>query len=321
MTEAPHPPIVAVVGATATGKSALGIALARALGGEVVNADASQLYRGMDIGTAKVPAADRVVRHHLLDVLEVTEPASVAAYQRDARAAIAQITGRGRVPVLVGGSGLYVQAVLDDLRFPGTDPRMRARYEDLAARVGPRALHAELTRRDPAAAAVIEPANVRRVVRALEVGELSGQPFSASLPRRRYLRPAVQLGLRADREALDARIDARARRMFEDGLLDEVRVLVGRGLREGRTARAALGYAQALQVLDGDLTPEQAVEQTARATRAFARRQVKWFRRDERITWLDAPGGPRDLPVLTRSALAVVQRDATSGPAQPPAGA
>ena len=299
------PPVVAVVGATATGKSALGIALARALDGEVVNADASQLYRGMDIGTAKVPAGQRVVPHHLLDVLEVTEAASVAAYQRAARQVIAEVTARGRVPVLVGGSGLYVQAVLDDLRFPGTDPRVRARYEELAARVGPRALHAELARRDPDAAAVIEPANTRRVVRALEVGELTGQPFAASLPRREYVRPAVQIGLRADRQALDARIDARARAMFDDGLLDEVRDLIGAGLREGRTARTALGYAQALDHLDGHLTLEETIEQTARATRAFARRQVKWFRRDERIHWLDAPAEPADLPALTGRALAV----------------
>lgn len=313
MTQAPHPPIVAVVGATATGKSALGIALARALGGEVVNADASQLYRGMDIGTAKTPVAERGVPHHLLDVLEVTQPASVAAYQRDARAAIAQIGARGRVPVLVGGSGLYVQAVLDDLRFPGTDPAVRARYEELAARLGPRALHAELARRDPDAATAIEPANTRRVVRALEVGELTGRPFSASLPRRRYVRPAVQVGLRADRDLLDARIGTRARRMFEDGLLTEVRGLVGRGLREGRTARAALGYAQTLRVLDGELTVEQAIEETTRATRAFARRQAKWFGRDERITWLDVPGGTGDLAVLTGGALRVVRREVGSG--------
>lgn len=294
-------PILAVVGATATGKSAVAIEVAVALGGEVVNADASQLYRGMDIGTAKVPAAERRVPHHQLDVLDVTQTASVAAYQEQARAAVATILARGRVPLLVGGSGLYVQAVLDDLQFPGTDQKLRARYEELARSIGPRALHAELARRDPDAAAAIEPANTRRVVRALEVGELTGRPFAATLPRQEYVRTTVAVGLRADRDVLDARIDARVEEMFDRGLVAEVTGLLGQGLRHGRTASRALGYAQVIDHLDGHLTLDEAREQTAAATRAFARRQVKWFRRDTRIHWFEAPTTSADLPALVAS--------------------
>ena len=284
--------VVAVVGATATGKSDLGVALAHALDGEVVNADAMQLYRGMDVGTAKLTEAEREgVPHHLLDVLEVTDEATLAAYQRDARAALDDIAARGRTPVLVGGSGLYVRAALDDLRIPPTDPAVRARLEAEACDVGAAAMFERLRVADPVAAQRILPGNVRRVVRALEVIELTGAPFSATLPEPRYLRPTVQLGLRSPRPELDARIDARVHRMWDAGLLAEVVELADRGLRQGRTASRAVGYAQALAQLDGVLDEESAKEQTARLTRRLARRQESWFGRDDRVLWLD-PAAP-----------------------------
>ncbi|HEX3648639.1 MAG TPA: tRNA (adenosine(37)-N6)-dimethylallyltransferase MiaA [Pseudonocardiaceae bacterium] len=275
---------VAVVGPTATGKSELGVWLARELGGEVVNADAMQLYRGMDVGTAKLTVAERRgVPHHLLDVLDVTETASVAAYQRAAREVVERLLAAGRVPVVVGGSGLYVSALLDDLEFPGTSLRIRARLEAELAAVGPAALHARLAELDPAAAAAILPGNGRRLVRALEVIELTGQPFSATLPRpgpARY--GTVLVGLDRDVAELDERIATRVDLMFERGLVDEVRRLVPLGLRDGRTASRALGYQQVLA------DPGTARAETVRATRRFVRRQRSWFRRDDRITWLDA---------------------------------
>jgi tRNA dimethylallyltransferase len=281
---------VAIVGPTATGKSALGIALAERLGGEVINADAMQLYRGMDIGTAKVtPAERRGVPHHLLDVLEVRETASVAAYQRQARAVFSALLDAGRVPVLVGGSGLYVQAVLDELDFPGTDPGLRVRLEGELAAAGAPALHARLAGLDPDAARSILPSNGRRIVRALEVMELTGRPFSATLPRpgpARY--GTVLIGLDVDTAELDTRVDARVARMFAAGLAAEVRELENQGLREGRTASRALGYQQVLAAFDGDCDLDAAATETARATRRFVRRQRSWFRRDARITWLDA---------------------------------
>lgn len=286
-----QPPLVVVVGPTATGKSDLALDLALALDGEVVNADASQLYRGMDVGTAKTPPQERRdVPHHLLDVLDVREEASVAVYQRAARGAVADIRARGRTPVLVGGSGLYVRATLDVLEFPGTDAGVRARWEAEAARVGPQALHARLAEVDPAAARAVLPTNTRRVVRALEAIEVSGRPFSATLPRHEHppgLAPVVQLGLRRPRPDLDARIDARVQRMAVDGLVEEVRALEAEGLREGRTASRALGYAQVLAHLAGECALEQALQDTATATRRFARRQESWFRRDPRVHWLD----------------------------------
>lgn len=287
-------PVIAVVGPTATGKSDLALDLAARLAdrfatAEVVNADAMQLYRGMDIGTAKLPPEQRRgVRHHLLDVLDVTEEASVAAYQRDARVAIAGIRGEHRIPLLVGGSGLYVRAALDRLDIPPTDPEVRARYQRLLEIDGVERLHALLQERDPAAAAAIEPRNGRRIVRALEVIELTGRPFSASMPRKEYVTPTVQLGLRRDRAELDARIEARVRRMWDEGLLEEVRGLVPRGLREGFTASRAIGYDQALARLDGRMTQEEAIEATATATRRLVRRQESWFGSDPRIHWLDA---------------------------------
>lgn len=280
--------LLAVVGPTATGKSDLGVALAERLGGEVVNADSMQLYRGMDVGTAKpTPAERRGVPHHLLDVWEVTERASVAEFQRLARATVDDVLARGRLPLLVGGSGLYVRAVLDDLDFPGTDPGLRSRLEAELAAVGAPALHERLSRVDPEAARGILPSNGRRVVRALEVVELTGRPFAARLPGPAPVYDAVQLGL--DRPAdLDARVAARVDRMWTRGLVAEVRALAGRGLREGPTASRALGYQQVLAFLDGRYDEATARAETARATRRFVRRQRSWFRRDDRVRWLDA---------------------------------
>jgi tRNA dimethylallyltransferase len=288
----PPRPVLAVVGATATGKSDLGVELALRLGGEVVNADSMQLYRGMDVGTAKLTEAERRgVPHHLLDVWDVRDPANVADYQRMARAAFEDIAGRGRVPVLVGGSGLYVRAALDDLAFPGTDDAVRTRLEAELADAGPAALHARLAALDPRAAASILPSNGRRVVRALEVVELTGEPFTASLPEPSYAVPAVQIGLAVDRDLLDRRIEERVDRMWEQGLVAEVQSLVQRGLRDGRTAGRALGYAQVLRFLAGEWSEEEARQATVASTRRFARRQESWFRRDPRVTWLDAGGG------------------------------
>lgn len=290
--------MIAVVGPTAAGKSTLSIALAHALGGEVVNADSMQLYRGMDIGTAKLTVDEREgVPHHVLDVWDVREPASVAAYQELARAAVDDILARGRVPLLVGGSGLYVRAVLEEFEFPGTDPAIRERLERELAAVGPAPLHERLRTLDEPAATKILPSNGRRIVRALEVIELTGAPFTASLPAPTPHYPSLQLGVDREAEALDQRIADRVDLMWAAGLLDEVRGLDG--LREGRTASRALGYQQALAQLDDEFTQEQAVEETVRATRRFVRRQRSWFRRDPRITWLDGAS-----PTLTEDALA-----------------
>jgi tRNA dimethylallyltransferase len=283
-------PVIAVVGPTAVGKSDLAVALALALDGEIVNADAMQLYRGMDIGTAKLALAERRgVPHHLLDVLDVRDEASVAVYQRQARAALASIAGRGRRPILVGGSGLYVRAALDALDIPPTDSAVRGRWEAELAVVGAPALHARLAQVDPVAAANILPGNGRRVVRALEVVELTGRPFSASLPSEPcYAVPAVQIGLQSPRPALDERIALRVDRMWQAGLVEEVRRLQSLGLAQGRTASRALGYAQVLRVFAGECDEQQARQDTVRATCRFARRQESWFRRDARIHWLPA---------------------------------
>ncbi|MFC0508656.1 tRNA (adenosine(37)-N6)-dimethylallyltransferase MiaA [Micromonospora costi] len=281
--------VVAVVGPTAAGKSALSIALAHALDGEVVNADSMQLYRGMDIGTAKLTPAERDgVPHHLLDIWDVTEPASVAEYQRLAREAVDGILARGRVPLLVGGSGLYVRAVLERFEFPGTDPALRERLERELAEAGPAPLYARLRAADPSAAAGILPGNGRRIVRALEVIELTGAPFTASLPEPTPYYPSVQVGVDLDTATLDERIARRVDRMWDDGLVAETRELVGRGLPAGRTASRALGYQQVLRFLAGELTETEAYEETIRATRRFVRRQRSWFRRDARIHWLDS---------------------------------
>ena len=335
---------VAVVGPTASGKSELALDLIEALaadeprgasgtpadepraaggarGAEVVNADASQLYRGMDIGTAKLPLSQRRgVPHHQIDVLTVREEASVAAYQVRARADARAAEARGGRVLIVGGSGLYVRALTDDLDFPGTDPQIRAALEARAAAVGGRALWEELRRADPAAAERIEVANTRRVVRALEVLAVTGRPFSATLPRYEDLVPTVHLALRPERAALNARIDARARAIFDAGLIEEVRALVDEGLAEGTTAPRAIGYAQALAVLDGTMSREEAVEATAAATRKLASRQIKWFRRDPRVHWIDValePGGdwaPGERERVTRRALELVRAGERSAP-------
>jgi tRNA dimethylallyltransferase len=281
-------PIVAVVGPTAAGKSELALGLAERLGGEVVNTDSMQLYRGMDIGTAKLTVEERRgVPHHLLDVLEVTQPATVAEFQGWARAAIADCRGRGVVPVLVGGSALYTRAVVDRFAFPGTDADLRAGLERRLTEVGSAALHRELARLDPEAAAGILPSNGRRVVRALEVIELTGRPFSATLPRQEYADAAtVQVGVDCPRPVLHDRIERRVTRMWEGGLVDEVRALEQRGLREGRTASRALGYQQLLAHLAGTCTEHEAFGATVSGTRRFARRQDSWFRKDPRIRWV-----------------------------------
>lgn len=298
------PEVVAVVGATATGKSDLALDLAEELGGEVVNADSMQLYRGMDIGTNKLPVADRRgIPHHLLDVLEVTDEATLADFQARAEAAIVDIRSRGGIPVLAGGSGLYVRAALDHLDIPPTDPGVRARLEAEAKdEGGPAALRARLQQQDPRAAEAIEPGNLRRIIRALEVIEITGRPFSATAPTKRYRRPSLVIGLHDDREALVERIERRTRRMWEAGLLDEVAALDRIGLRDGRTASRAIGYSQALAELDGRIGREEAIEQTTQATRRYARRQESWLRPDPRVEWLEAadPGLPEAAAELAR---------------------
>jgi tRNA dimethylallyltransferase len=297
-------PVIAVVGATAAGKSELAIALAKELGGDIVNADSMQLYRGMDIGTAKLPVAERGgVPHCLLDIWDVTETASVADYQRRARATFADLASRARRSVLVGGSGLYVRAALDDLEFPGTDPDVRGRLEAELQAYGSVALHARLTRVDPGAAERILTGNGRRIVRALEVVEITGGPYLASLPEPAYAVPAVQVGIAVPRSVLDERIAARVEAMWQAGLVAEVRDLAEHArLGQGRTARRALGYAQVLRHLTGEWSEQRAYEETVRATRRFARRQAIWFRRDPRVHWLGY-----DDPALVGRAVEVAQ--------------
>ena len=282
----PGPPVIAVVGPTGSGKSDLAVALALELDGEVINADSMQFYRGMDIGTAKITSADRRgVPHHLLDILDVTAEASVSDFQQQARALIADIHARGKRAILAGGSGLYVRAALDVLEFPGTDPAIRRRLEEELEAGGSAPLRARLETVDPVSAGRL--GDARRVVRALEVFELTGRPFSSFMPTREYVQPAVQLGLDVDREQLRERLARRVHTMVDSGLLEEVQALDGAGLRLGRTAPRALGYAQFLKVVDGEADVAQAAEETIVATRQFARRQLTWFRADPRIHWLD----------------------------------
>jgi tRNA dimethylallyltransferase len=294
---------IAVVGPTGTGKSVLALELAERLGGEIVNADAMQLYRGMDIGTAKLPAAERRgIPHHQLDVLDVTETATVAGYQQAAAAAVEAIAARGAVPIIVGGSMLYIQSLLDDWAFPATDPQVRARWEARLAEVGVAELHAELARRDQAAAATILPTDGRRIVRALEVVELTGLPFAASAPAigaaPRW--DTLIIGLDWDTAILDERLVVRTDAMFDGGLVDEVRALLDAGLRDGVTASRALGYAQVLAALDAgedDDGLREARELTFIGTRRYVRRQRSWFRRDHRITWRDG-AAPDNAPAV-----------------------
>ncbi|GIF52871.1 tRNA dimethylallyltransferase [Asanoa ferruginea] len=303
--------VIAVVGPTAAGKSALSLALAEKLDGEVVNADSMQLYRGLDIGTAKLSVAERRgIPHHVLDIWPVTEPASVAEYQRLARAAIDDILARGKVPLLVGGSGLYVRAVLEEFDFPGTDADLRLSLEAELALVGAVALHERLRAADPEAAARILPTNGRRIVRALEVITLTGQPFKAALPSSPVpFYPSVQIGVDVSGPVLDSRVAARVESMWSAGLVAETSSLVSVGLRSGRTASRALGYQQVLAFLDGVCSEAQAAEETIRATRRFVRRQRTWFRRDPRITWLDGAD-----PDLATAALRAVHADRPGAP-------
>ncbi|MEY3008551.1 MAG: tRNA (adenosine(37)-N6)-dimethylallyltransferase MiaA [Candidatus Nanopelagicaceae bacterium] len=281
--------LVFIVGATATGKSELSLHLAEQLNGEVVNADSMQLYRGMDIGTAKLsPQERRGIPHHLIDVLNVTQDASVAEYQTWARERIDQLLKDGKSAIVVGGTGLYVKAILDELNFPDTNPEVRARLNDEAERIGGAAMHQRLGRLDPAAAAAIPKENVRRVVRALEVIEITGKPFTANLPRAgaTYYPSAEQYGLVMERDYLKERIDKRVESMWSRGFVDEVRSLMELGITSGKTAKAALGYSQIIEFLSGVLSEAEALEETKRATRAYARRQETWFSRDNRIKWL-----------------------------------
>lgn len=298
------PPIVAIVGATASGKTSLSLALAEALSGEIVNSDAMQFYRGMDIGTAKVPDAERRgIPHHMLDLLDITEPASVGDFQARARAVMAEVRGRGRVPILVGGSGLYVRALLDQFDFPATDADVRAELEATLEADGSRALYARLADLDPVAAERISPENGRRIVRALEVIALTGEPFSARLPEQTYIDPqTIQIGVDIDRQTLAQRIAERVEAMFDGGLLDEVSGLLAGGLEQSRTARMAIGYREAVSVVRGEMTEAEARECTASSTRRFARRQDAWFRKDPRVVWV-----AYDDPDRVEKALAAVR--------------
>ena len=281
--------LIVICGATATGKSDLAVELARELKGHIVNADSMQLYKGMDIGTAKLSVEERKgIPHHLIDVLSVKEEASVAQYQSDARSIIDQLLEQSIPAIVVGGTGLYIKSILDDLNFPDTDPEVREKIAKQAEELGADVMHARLEKLDPAAAAAIPKENVRRVVRALEVIELTGRPYTANLPRvgsTKYPQ-ARQFGLVMERETLQERIDRRVERMWEEGLVREVRDLMAEGLLEGRTAQAALGYAQVIKFAQGLMAEEEAKEETKRATRQYARRQETWFSRDERITWI-----------------------------------
>ena len=281
--------LIVICGATATGKSDLAVALAEKLGGQIINADSMQLYKGMDIGTAKLSMEERkAIPHHLIDVLSVREEASVAQYQNDARNLIDQLLEQSIPAIVVGGTGLYIKAILDDLNFPDTDPEVREKIARQAEELGVDVMHERLATLDPAAAAAIPKENVRRVVRALEVIELTGRPYTANLPRvgsTKYPN-ARQFGLVMERETLHERIDLRVEKMWDKGLVREVRDLMGEGLLEGRTAQAALGYAQIIKFAQGEMTEEEAKEETKRATRQYARRQETWFSRDERITWV-----------------------------------
>jgi tRNA dimethylallyltransferase len=293
---------IVICGATATGKSDLAVSLAQEIDAEIVNADSMQLYRGMDIGTAKLNLSERNgIEHHLLDVLDVTEDATVAWYQTKAREAIAQIHKKGKSAVIVGGTGLYIKAILDDLNFPDTDPLVRERLNSEAEEFGVTKLFERLQLLDPAAAAAIDIQNVRRVIRALEVIEITGQPFTANLPREdsSHFPDAMQFGLVMDREKLTERIDARVDRMWQQGLVAEVDALIAAGITKATTARRALGYAQVINMRAGEISEDLAKEETKRATRQYARRQETWFSRDARIQWI-SPVQPRLETVLQK---------------------
>lgn len=281
--------LIVICGATATGKSDLAVALAQSIDAEIINADSMQLYRGMDIGTAKITIEERKgIAHHLLDLLDVTEDANVAWYQEKARAAITEIHTRGKSAIIVGGTGLYIKAILDELNFPDTDPVVRAELELEFATKGITPLFEQLEKLDPAAALAIDKANSRRVIRALEVIKITGKPFTANLPREESSRYpyAKQFGLVMDRDSLSERISLRVDRMWDQGLVEEAEKLVAAGIMKGTTAQRALGYAQVIAQIEGKVTQAEAQEETKRATRQYARRQETWFSRDERITWI-----------------------------------
>jgi tRNA dimethylallyltransferase len=281
--------VIVICGATATGKSDIALDIAEHIGAEIINADSMQLYRGMDIGTAKLKVSERRnIAHHMLDVLDVTEDSTVAWYQERARSAIAEIHGRGLHAIIVGGTGLYIKAILDDLNFPDTDPQVRANLEKLGEEFGAHYLFERLQELDPAAALAIDRANIRRIIRALEVIEITGKPFTANLPREDSSRfpDALQFGLVMDREHLRDRIDLRVDRMWQEGFVAEVDQLITQGSRQGTTAQRALGYAQILAMREGTLSEDEAKEETKRASRQYARRQETWFSRDQRIQWV-----------------------------------
>jgi tRNA dimethylallyltransferase len=281
--------VIVICGATATGKSDIALDVAEHIGAEIINADSMQLYRGMDIGTAKLKVTERRnITHHMLDVLDVTEDSTVAWYQERARSAIAEIHSRGLHAIIVGGTGLYIKAILDDLNFPDTDPQVRANLEKLGEEFGAHYLFERLQELDPAAALAIDRANIRRIIRALEVIEITGKPFTANLPREDSSRfpNALQFGLVMDREHLRDRIDLRVDRMWQEGFVAEVDQLITQGILRGTTAQRALGYAQILAMREGKLSEDEAKEETKRASRQYARRQETWFSRDRRIQWV-----------------------------------
>jgi tRNA dimethylallyltransferase len=302
-------PLIVICGATATGKSDLAIALAQKLGAEIINADSMQVYQGMDIGTAKLTHEERAgIPHHLLDIHPVNLDMTVAKYQEIARAEVDRLRAANIPTIIVGGTGLYIKSILDDLNFPDTDPVIRQRITDEAEEIGNEAIHARLATLDPVAALAIPFENVRRVIRALEVIEITGQPYTTNLPRKDSTRypDAIQIGLAMDREALGDRINARVDRMWELGFVDEVEELINHGILEAKTAQAAIGYAQIIAMKHGSISEEEAREDTKRATRQYVRRQETWFSRDERITWLSAHS---TTPARTDAALAsIIQR-------------
>ena len=307
--------LIAIVGSTGTGKSELAIRIAEALreegsASEIVNADAMQLYKGMDIGTAKLPLAERRgIEHHLIDVLDVTQESTAAEYQKIARAKILEIQSRGAIPILVGGSMLYVAAVLNNFEFPVRDKDLRAQLEQELLDAGPAAMHQKLAELDASAASRIDPENGRRIVRALEIVTLTGEPFAAALPDEiESWQEVLEIGLRMDRELLVARLAERVRGMWDTGMVDETEVLISKGLRESVTAGYAIGYAQALAQLDGELSQDQAIESTTKLTQKYARRQMSWFKRDPRINWLDALD-----PEVTNLAIALVRQHGLFG--------
>jgi tRNA dimethylallyltransferase len=302
--------LIAIVGSTGTGKSELAIRIAEAMRqegqeAEIVNADAMQLYKGMDIGTAKLPLAERRgIEHHLVDVLDVTQESTAAEYQRIARAKILEIQARGAMPILVGGSMLYVAAVLNNFEFPVRDKDLRARLEQELLELGPNAMHKKLVELDASAASRIDPENGRRIVRALEIVTLTGEPFAAALPDEiDSWQEVLEIGLRMDREILGARLEERVRGMWSKGMVEETKDLISKGLRNSVTAGYAIGYAQALAQLDGELSQEQAIESTTKLTQKYARRQMSWFKRDTRINWLEALD-----PEVTTLAIALVRK-------------